>query len=366
MTPALALSILSGAVLLGLALRTEEQRRRAPALPPSLDPSPPVTVILPVRNEEQNVLLCVNTLLAQTPRPTVRVVDDGSTDATAAQVAERAAGEPRLRLLEAGPLPEGWRGKLHALHAGFREIETPWILTTDADTRHAPDLLARALAAAEKGRFDGVSLTGFQEARGLGENLLTPTVFALLDALLGDWRDVAESEGAPVANGQFLLLRREVWERCGGFESVRNEPIDDVAIAARLRASGYRTGFFRAPGLAVRMYRGWGETFQGWRRNLGGIFGPHPGTVAAILAVLLLPAAVLFGHLLTGRWVEAALLWGAGAGASALFRSGSGHSPLHGLLFPLDSLALAATLGLGATDRRRGRLVNWKGREMKI
>lgn len=308
----------------------------------------------------------MNTLLAQTAGPEVRVVDDGSTDATAARVAERAPGEPRLRLLEAGPLPEGWRGKVHALHAGFQEIDTPWVLTTDADTRHAPDLLARALRAAEEGRLDLVSLAGLQEARGLGENLLIPTVFALLDALLGDWRAVAESEGAPVANGQFLLLRREAWERCGEFGSVRNAPLDDVAIAARLRACGYRTGFFRAPGLAVRMYRGWSETFRGWRRNLGGIFGAHPGTVAAILAVLLLPAAVLLGHLLTGRWVESALLWGMGAAASALFRSGSGHSPLYGLLYPFDSLALAFVLALGAVDRGRGRLVNWKGREMKV
>lgn len=366
MTPALAFSILLGAVLLGLALRTEERRRRAPALPPPCDPCPPATVLLPVRDEERNVLPCVETLLAQTARPLVRVVDDGSTDRTAVLVAGRAAGEPRLRLLPAGPLPAGWRGKVHALSAGSREVETPWVLTTDADTRHAPDLLARALAAAAEGRLDGVSIAGRQEARGLGENLLAPAVFALLDALLEDWRAVAASEGPPVANGQFLLLRREAWERSGGFESVRGESIDDVAIVTRLRAGGHRTGFFRDPGLSVRMYRGWGETFRGWRRNLGGLLGPHGKMVAAILAVLLLPAVCLAAALLTGRWVEAALLWGAGAAASGLLRSGSGHSPLCGLLYPLDAIVLAAVLALGTADRRRGRLMSWKGREMKV
>ncbi|HSK75223.1 MAG TPA: glycosyltransferase family 2 protein [Thermoanaerobaculia bacterium] len=366
MTPALAFSVLLGAVLLGLALRTGEQRRRAPALPPPSDFFPLVTAILPVRDEEQNVLPCVNTLLAQTARPGVLVVDDGSTDATAALVAERAAGEPRLRLLAAGPLPEKWPGKVHALWAGSREAGTPWILTTDADTRHAPDLLARALAAAQENRLDGVSLAGHQETRGLGENLLIPAVFALLDTFLGDWRAVAASEGAPVANGQFLLLRREAWERCGGFESVRSAPLDDVAVAARLRSCGYRTGFFRAPGLSVRMYRGWAEAFRGWRRILGGFLGSRTGTVAAILAVLLLPATALGAALLTGRWVEATLLWGAGAAASALFRSGSGHSPVYGLLYPLDSLALAAVLAQSVADRRRGKLASWKGREMKI
>jgi hypothetical protein len=165
-----------------------------------------------------------------------------------------------------------------------------------------------------------------------------------------------------VANGQFILLRKEAWEAAGGFAAIRNESIDDVAIVSRLRQCGSRTAFFREPGLRVRMYRGFGETWQGWRRNLGGIFGPSPRTVAAILAVLLVPVLVLFGFLATGRWVEAALLWSAGAAASIVFRSGS----LQGLLYPLDALVLAVLLGLGAADRRRGRLASWKGREMKV
>jgi cellulose synthase/poly-beta-1,6-N-acetylglucosamine synthase-like glycosyltransferase len=365
-TISLAVSLLLGAGLLALALRIQERRRRAPALPPPSASPPEATILLPVRNEERDVIACVDTLLAQTTRPLVRVIDDGSTDATASLVAEKAAREPRLELLPAGPLPPGWRGKVHALWAGSRDVTAPWILTTDADTRHAPDLLARALAAAEREGLDAVSLAGFQETRGLGENLLTPTVFALLDALLGDWRAAASSQGPPVANGQFLLLRREAWESCGGFASVRDVPLDDVAIAARLRAGGHRTGFFREPGLSVRMYRGFAATVSGWRRNLGGLLGASPRAVAVILAVLLLPALALLAALLAGRWIEAAVLWGTGAVSSALLRSGSGHSPAYGSLHPLDSLLVAGVLALAVLDRSRGRLVSWKGREMRV
>jgi hypothetical protein len=174
-----------------------------------------------------------------------------------------------------------------------------------------------------------------------------------------------------VANGQFILLRRETWEAAGGFETVRNEAIDDVAIVTRLRQRGSRTAFFREPGLRVRMYRGFGETWRGWRRNLGGIFGPSPGTLAAILTVLLLPALALAGFLAAGRWLEAALLWSAGAAASIIVRSDrpgrSGRSgSIYGLLYPLDAMLLAVLLFLGAADRRRGRLTSWKGREMKV
>ena len=110
------------------------------------------------------------------------------------------------------------------------------------------------------------------------------------------------------------------------------------------------------------MYRGFGETWRGWRRSLGAIFGLSPGTFAAALAALLVPALSLLGFLVTGRWLEAALLWSAGAAASIVFRSGS----IYGLLYPLDAVLLAVLLSLGVIDRRRGRLASWKGREIRI
>ena len=366
-----AFALLLGAGLLGLALRTAWHRRHAPALPapPRAAPdSPPVvTLLLPVRDEEANLLPCLETLLAQTDRPRVRVIDDGSTDATAALAAERARSEPRLELMAAGPLPAGWRGKVHALQAGAQGVAMPWIATTDADTRHHPELLARARAAAEARGLDLVSVAGSQEARGLGENLLIPAVFALHDALLGDWRPAAEGTGPPVANGQFILLRREAWERCGGFESVRGEALDDVAIAKRLQSQGFRTGFFRAPGLLrIRMYRGAAEAFNGWRRNLGGLFGTSPGILARAAAVLVIPPVFLLACLIAGEWTAALILWVLGAAASAVLRATGGNAPLYGLLYPLDALLLAGVLLLGARDRRRGRLASWKGREMKV
>lgn len=369
MSPLLLLSLLLGAGLVGLALRTEEQRRNAPSLlpPPRRIPAGTIigkiTVLLPVRDERVNVADCLDGLLAQTAQPRVRVIDDGSTDGTGGLVANRAASEPRLELLEAGPLPEGWRGKVHALSVGARGVTTPWLLLTDADTRHGPDLLARALVTAQEGRLDALSLAGSQEVRGPGEALITPAVFALLDALLGDWREAGSGAGPAVANGQFILLKREPWEASGGFEAVRSEPIDDVAIVTRLREHGGRTAFVRAPELRVRMYRGTKETWRGWRRNLGGVLGPRSGTVAAILALLLVPAVALAGLLAAGRWIEAVLLWSAGATASMILRPASSA---WGLLYPLDALLLAALLGLGTADRRRGRLMTWKGREMKV
>ncbi|HEY7216449.1 MAG TPA: glycosyltransferase family 2 protein [Thermoanaerobaculia bacterium] len=366
MTLFLAVSLVLGASLLGLALRTAGRRRQAPALPSPLPSSPATTVLLPVRDERHNVLDCLETLLAQTAAPQVRVIDDGSTDGTADLVRQRTPGEPRLVLLAAGPLPAGWRGKVHALWVGAQGVEAPWLLLTDADTRHAPDLLARAHAAAAGRGLDAVSLAGVQQVRGPGENLLIPAVFALLDTLLGDWRAAAAGAGPPVANGQFILVRRAALESAGGLEAVRGEALDDVAIATRLRAHGFRSGFLRAEGLRIRMYRGWREACRGWRRNLGSFLGLRLRTAAAVLAVFLLPPLALFAALAAGAWLAAGLLWAAGATSSMLLRAGSRHPAAYGLLYPLDALLLAAVLLLGVIDRRRGRLASWKGREMRV
>jgi hypothetical protein len=377
MTILYAAALLLGGALVGLGLGVEERRRRAPrpgAAPPAAgtggSQEPAVvdaTVLLPARDEERNLLPCLEALLALAGKPRVRVIDDGSSDATAALAAAVAAREPRLTLIAAGQLPAAWRGKVHALWIGARGVESTWLLLTDADARLHPQALVRALAAAACYRLDAVSLAGLQEAHGLAENLLVPGVFALLDALLGDWEEAADSRATPVANGQFLLLRRQVWEACGGFEAVRNDAIDDVAIAALLRHRGYRTGFFRAPDLlSIRMYRGFREATRGWRRNLGGLLGRRPRVTLAACAVLVLPALALAGALAAGQGIAAALLWSAGAAASGLLRAGSGNRPAYGLLYPLDALFVAAVLAAGARDRRRGRLLSWKGREMQV
>lgn len=372
MPPTTLLATAVALAVLALATRISAASHRAPRLPePRADP-PKTVVLVPMRNEEGHAGPCVRSLLTQTARPRVLLIDDGSTDNTVVEAREAATGSERFRVIEAGSLPEGWRGKAHALHRGLETVgndpEPPeWILCTDADTRHAPELLARALAAARRFDLDAVSLAARQEARGLGENLIGPTVFMVLDGLLGDWTTAARSESPPVANGQYLLVRRETLESIGGFGAIRNVALDDVELARALREAGFRTGFLRAPdGLTTRMYEGFRAMVNGWRRNLGWIFGPRVGRAVGILTVLAGPALLLALALMTGRWVEAALLWTAGAGASMTLRGGSHNAPGWGLLYPLDAVCTALVLTLGVMDYRRGEVASWKGRAMEV
>ena len=363
---AAAVALLSAAVWLGLALRLVGLRRRAPGLPEPLAAIPPTTILLPVRDEEANVADCLQSLLSQRGEPRVRAVDDGSTDATPRLLAALAAGEPRLEVVAGEPLRPGLSGKVNALRTGSDGVASEWLLLTDADTRHAPDLLARAHAAAAAHALDALSLAGVEEARGVGENLLTPPGYALLDLALGDWGPHARGEGRDaVANGQYFLVRSAALAAAGGFEALAGQPLDDVALARRLRGAGFRTGFRRAGGaLRVRMYRGGRETFRGWRRNLALLFGESPAIVAAAVALAAAAMGTLAGLAIAGAALPLAAAWLAGVVSSAAIRSSAGNAALAGLLFPLDLAALAASLALGRRDRRRGRIAGWKGREL--
>lgn len=362
-----ALAAALAAFWIVLAARLAILRGRAPALPPPVGQIPGTTVLLPVRDEEENLEACLGTLLEQLGAPEIQVIDDGSTDSTPPRLAAIAARQPRIRPLVARPLVDGWTGKVNALDTAFAELKSPWVLLTDADTRHAPELLARAHAAAAEHGLDALSLAGFQEARGFGENLLTPPVFALLDLLLGDWRPRARAEGkATAANGQYFLIRTAALRTIGGFAAVLGQPLDDVALARALRSGGFRVGFRRAGGaLQVRMYRGYGETARGWRRNLALLLGARKAIVAAVAGLAILTTLVLLTLLLTHRAVPLVIGWSGGVIASALARRTSNNDPFTGALFPLDLLALSATLLLATVDRARGRLAPWRGREIR-
>ena len=361
-----------------LAARVHRWRLRAPPLLEApAAASLPVTVLLPLRDEEDEAEPCIRSLLAQSAGPRVVAIDDGSTDRTPGILAALQEESDRLKVVRAGPLPTGWRGKIHALEAGRRALARPagesgaasgapeWFLLTDADTRHHPDLLARAVATAERLGLGLLSVAGRQRAQGPGENLAVPGVFALLDALVGDWSRAMGGDRI-VANGQFILVRRAVLERIGGFGAIRYEALDDLALARAVRACGEATGFVRAPGLLeVRMYRGLRDAFAGWRRNLGGIFGARPGRSVALLATLLAPVAVLAAGAAAAP-AAAFAGWGLLTAASALVRRGNGNPAAWAVLAPVELLALAYCLAGGVLDHRRGRLASWKGRAMPL
>lgn len=159
----------------GLVARSEWTYRRLPQLPQAAmsDSSPPVSIIIPARNEATNLrrLLPSIAKLTYAPRETI-VIDDESQDSTAA-IAQLFGA----RVVSAGPLPPGWVGKAHACWAGALTASGAWLLFTDAGPWHAPASLDHALVYAHAQGLEAISLIAVQDWQGFWEKLLLPYAY---------------------------------------------------------------------------------------------------------------------------------------------------------------------------------------------
>jgi glycosyltransferase involved in cell wall biosynthesis len=228
-----------------------------------------VSVVIPARNEEANIARVLRSLAGQQSIREILVVDDQSEDRTSGILAELSGEIPRLRTLHMQSLPEGWLGKTHAVAEGARAATGDWLLFTDADTDHLPGSLAELLGRAEEEHADLLSVSPGQETPTWWEKSVIPTVYVELSRLF-QFEDVSDPKSsAAAANGQYVLVRREVYERSGGHEAVKSEILEDVELARRIKSQGGKLLFL--PGarwVRTRMYRSFGEMWRGWSKNL--------------------------------------------------------------------------------------------------
>jgi len=236
--------------------------------PQPLESWPRVVAVVPARNERETIARAVAALAKQDYPGEFRivVVDDHSEDETAVlarQAAEESGAVPRLSVREAASLPPGWTGKLWALQEGVQAAaaQTPaFFWFTDADIVHAPDTLRRLAFRAETESLDLASLMVLLRAKTIPERLLIPP-FLYFFLLLYPPRWIADPKARTAgAAGGCILLRRGALERIGGFAAIRNEVIDDCALALAVKKKGGRIwiGLTRAS-VSLRAYGSFGE-----------------------------------------------------------------------------------------------------------
>lgn len=236
---------------------------------PSDSARPEASVIVPARNEEACLGACLESLAGQRGVSfEIIVVDDASIDRTAA-VARTFA----VKLIEAGPLLEGWSGKSNALHTGARQARGDWLLFTDADTVHLPGSLAHAIAEAKGSGAEMLSYSPVQELHGFVERAVMPVIFAELAATYKP-RDVSDpSSLAAAANGQYVLITRKAYDAVGGHAAIANSLLEDVELARAVKRSGRRIRFrFGGEAVRTRMYRSFPQLVEGWTKNLALLF----------------------------------------------------------------------------------------------
>lgn len=327
---------------------------------------------MPARDEEHAVGACVASLLAQGDVVgRVVVVDDDSSDDTAAAARAAGAGDPRLRVVPAGPLPDGWIGKNRAAWVGVGATTAPWLLFCDADVVHAPGAVAAALRYAESHGGGGVTLLPRVEAGTRVERWVIPAALVAIATFVAPGPLVRHPR-APVAlaAGAFIMVRRDAYLGIGGHAAIRGRMVDDVMLATRLKRAGRALATADGSRLVhLRMYRGGRDLWRGWRKNASFATLGRPGPAVIGAAMVATAALVPWGALVSGvcaRDAGIAVRGAAGVAAlAALQRSSAAMVPTprrDALTLPAGFVVLLAAAVQGAVDRRLGRGAVWRGR----
>lgn len=322
-----------------------------------------LSMVVPARNEADNIERCVRSLLGQRLHDfEVIVVDDRSTDTTSA-ILERLAGEDaRLQIVQGESLPEGWVGKPWALHQGAQRARGTWLLFTDADSCHEPAAQASTLRFALDRNVDAVSLATGQELGSFWERAVLPSILSII---------VIGFANRPLANGQYILVSREAYNALGGHAALRGEIAEDIGFAKRLFADGrFRLRLARGAHLVrVRMYRSFAQLWEGFAKNVfvgaEGNVGHVAFSVVSLAMLSVVPPILALTALLRGRKaiaVEALCCTFMTMVAVSRPFSSFGIQRRYGAYQPIG-FAILGAITVNATYRVvSGRGVEWRGR----
>jgi glycosyltransferase involved in cell wall biosynthesis len=322
-----------------------------------------VSILIPMRNEARNVIQLLANLsqVKDIERYELIAINDGSTDNTRALLSESKELLPQLQILEGKTLPPGWLGKPHALHQLFNQSKSHYLLFLDADVRISPVAIEKSISMMKTYDWNFISPYPKQIAQSFLERMIQPLLqwswFASVPLRLATkYRITAMA----VANGQFFLVERTALEKIAGFESIKDQVLDDIELARQLWRSGAKGSVVEGSALAeCRMYQNGSELISGYSKSLWRAFGSPLG--AAMAASLLLLTS--WGALIAALFISP-LGWLAffAISASRLIAARSTRSFWQGfLLHPLSVIILLYILLRSFYLKRKGRLI-WRDR----
>jgi chlorobactene glucosyltransferase len=263
------------------SLRTPSKRAKVP------DPAPLVSILVPARNEEENIGACVRSLQKQDyPNFEIIVLDDNSTDRTSEIVKSLAKKDARVRLIKGQHLLEGWAGKPFACYQLAQEAKGDYFLFVDADTIHAPHMLRSTLALAIE--MNASLLSGFprQINSGLPQKIAMPIPFYfVLMSLLPLWWVQASKKPRPsLAVGQFFLFPKEDYWRVGGHRAVKSRILEDIWMAVEVvKHGGRHVAVNLTPVVCTNMYRSVGTMWEGFIKWIYSVAALSPAALIGLV-----------------------------------------------------------------------------------
>lgn len=335
---------------------------------------PLVSVLIPARDEERNIEDCLRHVLASDDsefRLEVIVYDDDSSDDTGGIVRRIAMEDSRVGLMRGGELPSGWKGKCYACHNLAERASGSWYLMLDADVRLGPMAIRDTLRSGQKKKAGLV--TGFPKQVTVTplEKLVVPMMeFVILCHLPIAMVSRSRSGLFAAAHGAYMLIKKSAYESAGGYEAVKDEMVDDMAMARAVKKAGYKMILADMSKHArMRMYHTGREVWDGFSKNLFSGLGKNYvlllGLLIWYIGLYLLPPVALLIGLFSGNMHLAAFSGGAmllGMAIKAVCDARGGLTAWHGVWIAATiacTLAIALSSVFGGLN---GQGHEWKGR----
>lgn len=330
-----------------------------------------VSVLLPVRDEERNIVACLTSLQQLRDIAEIIVLDDGSSDQTFQLAESIASNDPRIHL-HSDPntsVPPGWLGKSWACERLTHLATGDLLAFVDADVVLAEDAISAAVQILDSHNLDLVCPYPRQETTSTLTRLIQPLLqWSWLTFVPHQISMEHQTESMAVGNGQFTVVVADSYRLVGGHRSVATEVLEDVALARAFRRNGLRTSVVDGSQVArCRMYETDKELIDGYTKSLWSAFGTEGGA-AAIMGLLQLVYVVPPVLALASRdrrtkvWAASGYVAAVTGRAVVAHRTGQRVWP-DSLAAPVSICALTALTATSIWRHRRGTLT-WKGREL--
>lgn len=337
---------------------------------PTPQSHPRVSVLIPARDEERSIKTCLDSILRQDyPHMEVRVLDDQSTDGTAAIIKTLAQNDSRLYLHRGSPLPAGWTGKNWACHQLAREATGEVLLFTDADNFYAPDAISRTVGWLQTYNLGLFSAFPQQITQTWSEKLVVPVFDHFVYSFLPLWLTYkSRFPSLSAANGQWIAITQNAYQRIGGHTAVKDQIVEDVELCRRAKRQGLKT--LTAAGREAvygRMYRSWQETWTGFSKNAFGLMGfqtiPFFVFMSFLFAVYVLPYGLLA---IPSLWPLNGLAVAFNLSIRLILALKYRQNILFSVILHPLSILVTLLIGIHSYHRYRKGHINWKNRAVTM
>ncbi|MFC1924620.1 glycosyltransferase [Chloroflexota bacterium] len=337
-------------------------------------PLPLISVLVPARNEESDIVTCLESLRKQDyPNYEVLVLDDNSSDSTADIIDRISAIDPRVRLLRGKSLPDGWTGKSYACHQLASKARGSWLLFTDADTVHAPGMLSSALSYTLNNKVALLSGFPLQHTASFSQKVVVPAMYFFTLSWFPLWWLQGSRRPRPgLAIGQFIFVSAADYYEIGGHEAVKAYIMEDVWLGFKMVHHGKRQGVVDlSQVVACRTYDGVGDLWEGFTKWMYSVASFSPLAFGSVmlggLVFFVVPFILMAGHfspvldgygwfvLLVMQVVIILLM-------RVLFDHRFHYSPIYALFHPAGVSFMLLSSTYGGIRRFTHAGVNWKQR----